>query len=215
NNNNNFNGANSGPVYLEGDGGVPNGQYQNNNYNGANSFPVYQEGDGGYQQNNNWNQPNINNGRYINQQNNNYNNNNQYGSNGFNGWETISSVGYGSVPMELAWRAARQEINQNFYGQQLINPLIPISIPKAQKNGGGDVELEVVYAEGNCFGAKKAGYNGSHQVDLSLISNANCVQKPLGQRMLYSVSERQGRRGGSKITVRRLRDVANGEVILG
>ncbi|GMS83868.1 hypothetical protein PENTCL1PPCAC_6043, partial [Pristionchus entomophagus] len=214
-----------------------NGQYQNNNWNGPTNG-VYQEGNGGFPNNggynNNWNQPQgggplyddsgnlISNGNnynnYNNNNNNQFNNNNGFNQQNFgnnfntNGWETITTVGYGSVPMELAWRAAREEVNRGgFFGRQsTTNPMIPVSISKALKNGS-DMQMEVTYAEGNCYGT--AISNG--QVDLTLISQTNCVQKPLGQRAVYSVSETRSGRGGSRINVRKMNDITNGQGILG
>ena len=52
--------------------------------------------------------------------------------------------------MGLAWRAAREAINKNWYGQSKYY-MIPDKIIKAHRKGA-DIEMEVVYGEADCRG---------------------------------------------------------------
>ncbi|GMT22463.1 hypothetical protein PFISCL1PPCAC_13760, partial [Pristionchus fissidentatus] len=117
-------------------------------------------------------------------------------------WRDVSDL-RGVDEMEVAWRAAREEINDKFYGRSRYF-MIPMQIIRAHRRGR-DVELEVLYGESEC---RSRGF-GARQ-----ISDRTCHDVRRGaDRAIYRVIVEEARRGRGRpdIEAWKVRDVRPGE----
>ncbi|GMT22462.1 hypothetical protein PFISCL1PPCAC_13759, partial [Pristionchus fissidentatus] len=99
-------------------------------------------------------------------------------------WKDVTDL-RGVDEMEIAWRAAREEINDKFYGKSRYF-MIPVQIIRAHKKSR-DIELEVLYGESECR---------SRGVGARQISDRTCKDVRKGaDRAIYRVIVEEARRG--------------------
>ncbi|GMS94622.1 hypothetical protein PENTCL1PPCAC_16797, partial [Pristionchus entomophagus] len=117
-------------------------------------------------------------------------------------WRDVSNL-RGVDEMEVAWRAAREEINNKFYGKSRYF-MIPVQVIRAHRRGR-DIELEVLYGESECR---------SRGVGARQISDRTCADVRRGaDRAIYRIVVEEARRGRGQpdIEAWKVRDVRPGE----
>ncbi|GMR45387.1 hypothetical protein PMAYCL1PPCAC_15582, partial [Pristionchus mayeri] len=117
-------------------------------------------------------------------------------------WKDVTNL-KGVDEMEIAWRAAREEINTKFYGKSRYF-MIPMQIIRAHRHGK-DVELEVLYGESECR---------SRGVGAKQISDRTCADVRRGaDRAIYRIIVEEARRGRGQpdIEAWKVRDVRPNE----
>ncbi|GMR45386.1 hypothetical protein PMAYCL1PPCAC_15581, partial [Pristionchus mayeri] len=125
-----------------------------------------------------------------------------WGASWGSGWNDVTNL-RGVDEMEVAWRAAREEINDKFYGRSRYF-MIPVQILRAHRHGR-DIELEVLYGESECR---------SRGVGARQISERTCRDVRRGaDRAIYRVVVEEARRGRGRpdIEAWKVRDVRPGE----
>ncbi|GMS94621.1 hypothetical protein PENTCL1PPCAC_16796, partial [Pristionchus entomophagus] len=117
-------------------------------------------------------------------------------------WKDVTNL-KGVDEMEVAWRAAREEINDKFYGKSRYF-MIPVQVLRAHKKSR-DIELEVLYGESECR---------SRGVGARQISDRTCADVRRGaDKAIYRIIVEEARRGRGQLDIEawKVRDVRQNE----